>query len=559
MKEARLPAFRAALAAALERALAGMGLEGLAAEVVVEPPTEAGHGDLTSNIALKGARVARRRPADLAAALRDRLEPVPGLAAVEVAGPGFLNFTLDTRWLAGVVADITADPAAYGRSNLGAGQRVLIEFVSANPTGPLVLVNGRAAALGDSLARILRLAGYAVDREFYVNDAGNQVTVLGQAMALRLWELDSGQAVDPWPEGVYPGEYVRELAARYRAEHPDQRVPAPDDPQAPEWYPALGAYAAGLLRHSHEEALRRFGVTFERWYSERGLREAGGPERVLDRLRAGGYLEERDGALWFRSTLFGDDKDRVMVKSDGSYTYFVPDAAYHLDKFERGYDAVIDLLGPDHHGYVARLKAVVAALGYPADRLEVLIVQVVHLVRGGRPVRMSKRQGQFVTLDDLLDEVGVDAARYFFVERAPDTPLDFDLDLAALRGNENPVYYIQYAGTRIKSVLRQAEAESVPPAPFDPARLQEPLERALCLTLARFPDVLAFAAQARAPQHLARYLHGLAGDFHAFYKFHRILEAEPTLRRARLDLARAVLAVLEQGAGALGISLPDTM
>lgn len=480
---------------------------------------------------------------------------LPMVDSWELAGPGFLNVTLKTAWLAEVVNQVRARPESYGNSVIGADRRVLLEYVSANPTGPMVVVSGRAAAVGDTLARVLAAVGFRVSREFYVNDAGNQIATLGHALALRLRER-AGEAVEPgWPDNVYPGAYVKDLAAQYEAAHPDGdafRLTEAD-------YPALGAWAAERIRRGHEETLRAFRVEFDQWFSERALRAAGTPEAVLERLKARGYLVDRDGALWFTSTQFGDDKDRVMVKSDGSYTYFVPDAAYHAGKFDRGYDYVIDLLGPDHHGYVNRMRAVVEALGYPPERLEMLIVQLVRLLRGNELVRMSKRGGDFVALEDLIEEAGVDPARFFLLERAPETPMDFDLNLATLKGSDNPVFYVQYAGARIHSILRQWRALQADTVAVDLNRLVTEEERILLVLLARFPEILVRVAEERAPQHLAKYMTDLAAAFHTFYRAHRILDAEPALRQARLALIEAVLAVNTRGLALMGISQPEEM
>lgn len=526
--------------------------------VSIDWPTEKGRGDLTTSFALRCRAVTGLAPTELLRRVFPELSRLPWIDRLEIAGPGFLNVTLDTAWLAQVVGDINAEPARYGSVDAGHGQRVLLEYVSANPTGPMVVVSGRAAAVGDTLARVMAAAGYHVWREYYVNDAGKQISTLGEALALRLAEQEGEDVESRWPEGVYPGEYVKELAQAYRQIHPDVRAQSLD----PSRYPELGAWAAERMRHAHEQTLRHFGVTFDRWYSERELRDSGAPEKVLERLRERGYLVERDGAWWFTSSQFGDDKDRVMIRSDGTLTYFVPDAAYHADKFDRGFDYVIDLLGPDHHGYVSRMRAIVQALGYPPDRLEIMIVQLVRLLRGGELVRMSKRGGSFVTLEDLIDEAGVAPARFFLLERAPQTPMDFDLNLAQLKGADNPVYYVQYAGARIHSILRQSTLEPMPETGSDPVpldRLASPEERALIVHLARFPDVVERVAEERAPQHLPKYLVELAQAFHTFYRQHRVLDAPPPVRRARLALAQATLAVITRGLGFMGIDQPEEM
>lgn len=539
---------RKAITESLTAKLASWGVPEELWSLELLPPTESGHGDLTSSVALRLARVLRRAPFDIARELAQALSGRPELVEVEAAGAGFLNLTLSTAWLAEAVNQVRAHPKTYGQSDIGQGERVLIEFVSANPTGPLNAVNGRAAAIGDSLARIMAYAGYRVDREFYVNNAGAQILKLGQAVWLRLQEMAGQDVESQWPEGVYPGSYVKAVAGLYRERHGMPSTPNFSD---------LGAFAARVLQQGQEQVLRSFRVEFDRWAEEKALREAGLAESVVEDLRQRGLTREQDGAVWFLSTRFGDDKDRVLVKSDGELTYLVPDAAYHRDKFQRGYDRAIDLLGPDHHGYVSRIRAVMEALCGQGERLEVVIVQLVRLLRDGEPVRMSKRGGQFVTLEEVLEEAGTDAARFFFLERAPDTPMDFDLGLAQLKTQANPVYYVQYAGARIHSILRQ-----VGPARPDPLKqdhLKSPAERQLLMDLARFPDVVARAAQERAPHLMPRYLTELAGDFHHFYRQHRIIGAEPDVFASRLALSEAVLTVLERGADLIGVTIPEQM
>ncbi|PSR23134.1 MAG: arginine--tRNA ligase [Sulfobacillus acidophilus] len=551
----RMEEARQAIAAVIEEFLARQGYEELVPLVQVEVPTEPGHGDLATSFALKVAGRMRRSPHELLQELESEWSKVPAVASYEIAGPGFLNFTLDTPWMALVIDQISNNPAEYGNTNVGHGQRVLLEYVSANPTGPMVVVSGRAAAVGDTLARVMQASGYRVTREFYVNDAGNQIATLGHALALRLLELDGEDVESTWPDNVYPGDYVKGLAAVYRDEHPGLEASRLGESD----WPDLGVWAAERIRQSHEQVLKRFGVVFDSWFSERKLRESGGPQAIIDRLAERGCVLEQDGATWFQSTRFGDDKDRVMIKSDGTFTYFVPDAAYHAGKFDRGFDYVIDLLGPDHHGYVSRMRAVVQALGYPPDRLEIMIVQLVRLMRGQELVRMSKRGGNFVPLEDLIAEAGVDPTRFFFLERAPQTPMDFDLNLAVLRGSENPVYYVQYAGARIHSILRQWRESGLDPVPLDLGLLTLAEERELIMLLARFPDVLMRVAKERAPQHLPRYLMSLAAAFHAFYRVGRILDAQPSLRQARLALIEAVLAVNTRGLQLMGIEQPQEM
>jgi len=546
---------RLEIRAGLQVALTSLSVDMALERIEVTPPTEEGHGDWVTNLAFRLTKRLAGSPPNIAAQLAQHFPPLPLVQRMEVAGPGFINFWVDSQWLAQVLVEAVNNPQGFGRRP-PIGERVLLEFVSANPTGPLVVVNGRAAAWGDSLARLLTMAGYRVDREFYVNDAGMQVVKLGQAMAIRLDELRGSPLPEVWPEGVYPAEYVRDLAQAYAASHSQWENLVED---ATAW-PELGAWAAERLRAQQEKELERFGVCFDRWFSEKSLREAKRPDAVVQQLESLDLLYDQEGARWFRSTQFGDQKDYVVVKSDGGYTYIVPDAAYHVEKFQRGYDHVIDLLGPDHHGHLSRMRAMMAGLGYRAEALEILIIQMVRLLRGGQPVKMSKRGGTFVTLAELMDEVEVDAARWFFVERSSDTPMDFDLDLAQLKTQENPVYYVQYAGARIHSILQTYEARfAEDPEPFDPLQLVEPLEQALIRDVAKMPAVILRAAEQRAPQALCRYLTETATHFHAFYRQHRIMEEAPSLRRARIELIRAVLIALSQAMEVIGVSVPERM
>lgn len=555
MAQSQLDEARKIIEKSIESSLVEWGFPDLGHLVSVDIPTEKGHGDLSSSVAMKVARHTKIPPIQLANRLKASLNLDEVMENIEAVTPGFLNFTLKTSWLVNGLNKIRAMGLEYGRHSIGRGQRVLIEFVSANPTGPLLVVNGRAAAVGDSLCRILGACGYEVDREFYVNDAGNQIKSLGRAIALRIDEIKNERPIEPWPEGVYPGQYIIPLAQQYLADHADAQIDLDSDALWAE----LGHYGAMRFRIEHEHVLKAFGVRFDRWFSEKSLRDAKLPEKIVAALSSRGLVEEREGAKWFVSEQFGDDKDRVMVKSDGTYTYFVPDAAYHADKFDRGYDWVIDLLGPDHHGYIGRMKALVRALGYDGDHLEIMIIQVVRILRSGEVVRMSKRGGQFVTLDELIEETDVDPARYFFLERAPETPMDFDLDLARLKTNDNPVFYIQYAAARIQSVLRQWQDLSPQAVNVDLSVLIESSERELMLVLLKYPETVLRAANDRAPQYLTRYLMEVASAFHSFYRRHRILEAPPEVRIARIALSESVLIVIRNGLDLLGISVPESM
>ncbi len=521
---------------------------------VVQRPREGAHGDLACNLAMAMASVARRPPRQVAEAIVAQL-PGPAAAAAlplgraEVAGPGFINLFLRPGWLLPVLGEVRTAHGAYARSAVGGGRRVLVEFVSANPTGPLNVVNCRAAAFGDALVRCLNAAGWRAESEYYVNDAGGQFRRLGESLRARVVELQGGEL--ELPEGGYPGEYLIPLAEEFATAHPTD---APVEEYA--------RFAVQRILLQQKESLARFGVVFQHYAHESRIRELGEPQRVVAALRAAGHTFERDGALWLRSTAFGDNDDRVLVKRDGEFTYRVPDIAYHAEKFGRGYDVLIDVLGQDHHGDVASVRAGLEGLGLPVDRLEVLLNQLVRLVRGGETVRMSKRGGTFISMDEFLDEVGTDAARFFFLMRTIDTHMDFDIDLATRQASENPVYYVQYAHARICSLLRQAaEAGLAVPAPSEVAgdALQHPAEAALMLAMAELPEEVRAAAEARAPHRVTTYARVLAERFHNFYVQCRVIgEAAPTAA-ARLVLAEAARAVLVETLGLLGVSAPERM
>lgn len=555
----------------LDREVAG-------ADVTVERPKDRNHGDWATNVALVLAKEAGVPPRTIAQAIVDHLR-LQGtfLDRAEVAGPGFINFYLTPGWRAHVVAHVLGQGDAFGRTDRGQGQRVLVEFVSANPTGPLNVVSARHATVGDVLCNVLAAAGYEVDREFYVNDAGNQVRMLGVAMDVRLRQLEGEDAT--LPEGAYPGEYIIPVAQAFLQQHgtgdrpagpPPWEVAEDGHPEYETWLARLAKFAVNAFVEEQKRVLRDYRVEFDRWFHETEVRAAGGAERVVARLRELGNTYEADGALWMRSTDFGDDKDRVLVKSDGEYTYVVPDTAYHIDKLERGYDVLINLLGRDHFGYHIRLGAPLAALGHP-DAVEIMYLQMVHLVRGGEEVRMSKRRGEFVTMQEFLDEVSVDAARWFFLMRSADVELDFDLDLANLQSSDNPVYYVQYAHARIVSLFRQAEQSGVAAAkgsadhrrralqaaPLE--RLTAPEEYILIDKLAEFADEIELAAVRREPHRIPRYAHEVASAFHSFYTHCRVLGEDGELTAARLALAEAARTVLANALALLGVAAPETM
>ena len=519
-----------------------------------EVPRDATFGDLSSPVAFRLASRARRNPphvaAELVTALQQALQQsslAPSVERIE-ANAGFVNVTLSGQTLAHVVAQVLHEGTRYGTSRLGEGRSALIEFVSANPTGPLSVAHGRQAAVGDALARIIRSQGTRVVTEYYLNDEGRQIELLGQSLRARYLQ-QVGEAA-PMPEDGYQGAYLVDSAAQLKQLHGTQLAT-----RDPAWFVEQGMEEQ-LARIKDD--LARFGLTFDRWKSQREIRVSGAIDRALDALRAKGFLYERDGAVWFASTRFGDDKDRVVRKQSGEWTYLAPDIAYHQLKFQEGFDAIINLWGPDHHGYIPRIKASAQALGLPAERLTVRIVQLVTLSRHGKVVPMSKREGEFVTFREILDEVGVDATRFFYLMRTMDSHLDFDLDLATSQSQENPVYYIQYAHARICSILARSERPSGEPS-VDVARLAAPEERIVMRQLFQFPIVVALAAQALEPQGVTVYLQKLAELFHVFYTKHRVISEDAALTQARLALIHATRIVLANGLSLLGVSAPERM
>lgn len=524
--------------------------------VELEVPREKAHGDLATNLAMQLARDAKLPPRAVAEEIIRCLDTSgTHIETAEVAGPGFINLRLGNDWLYEVLRDIEDQGASYGSSDIGESKRVMLEFVSANPVGPMNVVNARAAAVGDTLANIMQAAGYDVSREYYVNDAGRQAYLFGLSLLARYKEL---AGVDgEFPEDGYPAPYVKELAEVMRQEVPDLLQKPPEEQEA-----FCKRWGTDQMVNQQKADLAAFGVEFDVWFRERDLHNANKLREVVDFLEAEGLLYEQDGARWFASTKFGDDKDRVVVKSDGVPTYITADMAYHWDKYRRGFDHLIDIWGPDHHGYIGRMQAAVQALGYEADSFEVIILQLVNLLRRGEKVRMSKRAGEFVSMEELLDEVGKDAARYFFLMRAPDSHLDFDLALATEQSQENPVYYIQYAHARICSILRQAEESSIQcPSAHDADLhlLQTEQELELIKMLAQLPEEIILAAERRGPHHIARYCHELASSFHSFYTHCRVLGEDEALQGARLVLLQSTRKVLQIALGLLGISAPEKM
>ncbi len=547
------------LSEALKAALTRAGLP-VPDAVAWEIPRDERHGDYATNAAMTLARTARRPPRAIAEAIVANFPETPVVERLEIAGPGFLNAFLRPRWCAKALGAVLAAGEEYGRSDAGRGMRVLLEFVSANPTGPLVIVNARAAAVGDALARILQSQGHAVQSQYYVNDAGNQFLALARTVDARLRE-SFGESVE-FPADGYKGEYLADLAREWIGREPEAMRELLDRPEG-QRIDRLGDLAVREWVASQRRVLEAYGTQFHRWVHERGdVRAAGLPEQVIATLAAAGHTYEQDGALWFRSTSFGDDKDRVLKKSDGELTYFAVDIAFHeFFKFRQA-DVAIDFLGPDHHGYVARIRAAMRALGYSPERFDVMIVQLVTLLRDGQPVRMSKRRGEYVLMEELLEDVGRDAARFTFLTRRHDSPLEFDLAVATRQSADNPVFYVQYAHARVASLFKNAAALG-PALPawsevdFSPLVLPE--EQALIKRLLVYPDVVAGAARAREPHRVAYYLSELAGLFHPYYKAHRVITDDRALSLARLGLCAAVGQVVRSGLDLLGVSAPESM
>ena len=552
----------------------------------VERTRDSRHGDFTTNIAMRLAKSVDKNPRELAAQIIEYLPASKFVDKVEIAGPGFINFHVASAAFHQEIASILDNGDNYGRHKAKEKPRYLIEFVSANPTGPLHVGHGRHAAYGATLGNLIEAAGYPVDREYYLNDAGRQMDILGVSVWVRMLE-QRGERV-PFPEAGYKGDYIGEIAASVdNSQLPDVSVdklcsdlpPDAPDGDKEQFIDALIRKAGELLgedlfryvRHeAHtrisadiEDDLKGFGIEFDRWFSEQSLTDEGLISDALQLLKDRGMLYEKDGATWFRASDYGDEKDRVVVRENGKTTYFASDIAYHYGKRKRGYDHLLDVLGSDHHGYVARVRAGLEAMGYAGDCLEVELVQFVSLYRADKKLSMSTRSGSFVTLRQLREEVGNDAARFFYVMRSNDQHLDFDLELAKKHSNDNPVYYIQYAHARVASVFRQLNEKSMKwdkgPGLENLAALAETHEKALMRTLSRYPEIIELAANNRAPQHLVHYLRDLASEFHTYYNAHTFIVDEDELRNARLALIAATRQVIANGLNILGVSAPDSM
>ena len=552
---------KAALTSALNAAIAAGALTPKAdvPDFVVEVPADTKNGDLAANLAMVCAKAFGMAPRSIAAAVAAQFKTDGLFSKLEVAGPGFINLFLSGSYFVGVVMAAVAAGAAYGRTNGGAGQRVNVEFVSANPTGPMHLGNARGAALGDSLAALLEQTGCAVSREFYVNDAGNQIAKFGKSLAARYLQIVKGEDAVVFPEDGYQGEDIRTRAQEYASLHGTALAGAPPE----EIEKALVAYALPLNIQSMQDDLGKYKIRYDTWFSEQALYDSGAVMAAVEKLRANGAIYEQEGALWFKSTNYGCDKDDVLVRANGFPTYMAADIAYHANKFERGFTRLVDVWGADHHGHVARMKAALSAMGYNPDDFDVVLMQFVRLMQNGQQVRMSKRTGKAITLTTLLDEVPIDSARFLFNMREPGSTIEFDLDLAVAEDANNPVYYVQYAHARICSILRTLQEGGVALAPEEMPQstllLAAPEERALIRKIGAFPSEIVRAAQGMDPARITHFLTELANLFHKFYASCRIKGEAADIVQARLALAIATKNVLQNGLALFKIAAPQRM
>ncbi|EFB90397.1 arginine--tRNA ligase [Pyramidobacter piscolens W5455] len=528
-------------------------------ELHFERPKQENHGDWATNAAMQNCRPLGCKPRDLAEDIARRIGSDRRIRRVEVAGPGFINFYLSNLWMGDIVRDVLAAGSDYGRVDLGKGRKAQVEFVSANPTGPLHVGHGRGAAVGDVTGNILSFAGWNVEKEYYVNDAGLQMNILGRSTQSRYFELLGRPEKFPFPEESYKGRYIYDIAQEVVDARGEEFLERPLE----ESLPFFRTYAAGRILEQIKNELGEFGVTFDNFFSEKSLYDRDLVAAAVQTLKERGHLYEQDEALWFRSTEYGDDKDRVLMRSNGVPTYFTSDIAYHKEKFDRGFERVIDVWGADHHGYVPRMKAAIEALGYDPKKFTILLIQFVNLLRDGEQVKMSTRSGQFVELQEVVREVGVDAARYYFLMRRSDSHLDFDLELAKSQSADNPVYYVQYAHARLCSILQKAAEKGIAVpgvSAFDPDVIATPEEKRLFTKLAQFPEEVGRAAADLEPHRIVSYVYELAGDFHSYYNNGgRILEESGALRDSHLLMVAAIRTVIANALRLLGISAPEKM
>ena len=520
-------------------------------DILIERPKDLSHGDYASNVAMKICKLAKMKPVEVANVLVNNIdEAKASIDKIEIAGPGFMNFFISSNTLTEVINKVLMEKDNYGKSNAGKGIKINVEYVSANPTGDLHPGHARGAAMGDSVTRLMKMAGYDVTREYYINDAGNQIHNMAKSLQARYLQACGMDA--QVPEDGYHGPDLIEIAKELYADKKDAYI---EDNQ--ENYEFFRQYGLNKELDKLKADLKAFNVEFDVWTSEKSLYDRGLVEKSLETLKANGYTYEAEGALWLKTTMFNDDKDRVLVKSDGSYTYLTPDIAYHLNKLDRGYDKLIDLLGADHHSYITRLKAAIQALGYEADKLEVDIIQMARMIKNGEEFKLSKRSGKAVSLRDLLDEAGSDAVRYFFVSRAADTQMDFDLDMATKQSNENPVYYAQYAHARMCSILRQAEDIELADH-FDLIKHEK--ELTLLKQINEFTNAVIDCATTRMPHKMCNYIQKLASDFHSFYNECKVIDKNNLeLSAQRLALVEACRITLNNALNSIGVSAPEKM
>lgn len=535
---------------------AGLATEEQIPNIILETPKDKAHGDYATNTAMQLARVAKKAPRMIAEEIISHFDSSKAsIEKIEIAGPGFINFYMNNSYLTDLIPTVIEAGDTYGQTDAGKGQKIQVEFVSANPTGDLHLGHARGAAVGDSLCNILDKAGYEVSREYYINDAGNQIHNLAMSVEARYYQA---LGIDKeMPEDGYHGKDIIGIGQKLAEQFGDEYTKKSDE----ERYEFFRQYGLEYEMEKLKTDLENFRVPFDVWYSETSLYKNGKIDEMLKTLRERGHIYDLDGATWFRSTAFGDDKDRVLIKNDGSYTYLTPDIAYHNDKFERGFDKLINVWGADHHGYIPRMKAAMEALGYNPDNLEVEIIQLVHLYKNGEKMKMSKRTGKAVTMRELIEEVGLDGVRYFFAMRSADTHLDFDLDLAVSQSNENPVYYAQYAHARISSILRQGEEQEFTvekDASFNLIKAEKEIE--VLKKIGDFPAVIAEAAEKRIPHRITNYINDLASTFHSFYNAEKVLDKENIeLTKARLALIKAVQITMKNALALIGVSAPEKM
>lgn len=526
-------------------------------EIEVEEPNAGSHGDFSTNISMVMASIQKLPPLKIADAIIKNINDPDGiLEKTEIAGPGFINFFLNKYSWHPVLRKIHEQDALYGASDIGKGKKIQVEFVSANPTGPLHVGHGRGAAVGDSVANILLFCGYNVEKEYYINDSGRQINTLGRSVFQRYKELFEADV--QFPKDCYQGNYVRDLAGKVKEDKEDKLLSMSEA----EAISYCARFAADNILSEIKEDLESFGVVFDNWYSEQGLYDSGKVDKIINDLRKQNIIFENDGALWFRTKNFGDEKNRVVVRSNGLTTYFASDIAYHQDKFDRGFERIIDVWGADHHGYIPRMSAAIEASGHTRDKFNVILIQLVNLLRDGEPVSMSTRSGEFVTLRDVISEVGRDAARFIFLTRHYESALDFDLELAKKKTNDNPVYYVQYVHARISSIVRKAQERGIGDIVWNDAaisRLNELEEIQLIKTMARYPEIVRYSAENMEPHRITYYLMNLASVFHAYYNKHRVLTDEASLTIGRLYLVMAVKKIIRNGLSLLGVSAPEKM